>query len=125
MVRPRTGDFKYSDEEVAVMIEDIRILKKQNIRGVVVGLLSEDGRVDIERTKRYDAYRLLVFKNLNGHAGLSMKLYHWKVRFDPSHPAATVPLIWNELVCFHRAFDMTRDSNEGPNLLPFRFICTC
>lgn len=52
MIRPRTGDFKYTDQEVDVMIEDIRLCKTHGVRGVVVGLLDEDGRVDIEKTKR-------------------------------------------------------------------------
>ncbi|KAJ6609375.1 copper homeostasis CutC domain-containing protein [Mycena sp. CBHHK59/15] len=52
MVRPRTGDFLYSDDEVEVMLEDIRVFKRHGVRGVVLGVLKADGRVDLEVTKR-------------------------------------------------------------------------
>jgi copper homeostasis protein len=54
MVRPRIGDFVYSEEEVDVMLEDIRIFKQRNVRGFVVGALSKDGRVNAEMMKRCD-----------------------------------------------------------------------
>lgn len=52
MVRPRTGDFLYSDAELEVMLEDIRTFKEFGIRGIVVGVLKRNGRVDIERMRR-------------------------------------------------------------------------
>ncbi|KAJ7269402.1 copper homeostasis CutC domain-containing protein, partial [Mycena haematopus] len=52
MVRPRTGDFLYSEHEIEVMLEDIRVFKQHNVCGVVLGALKPDGRVDIEVTKR-------------------------------------------------------------------------
>ncbi|KAF8665333.1 hypothetical protein AX16_000352 [Volvariella volvacea WC 439] len=52
MIRPRTGDFLYTDTEVDVMIEDIRACKKYGVRGIVFGALTEEGRVDVERAKR-------------------------------------------------------------------------
>ncbi|TFK77403.1 copper homeostasis protein cutC [Pluteus cervinus] len=52
MIRPRTGDFKYTDEEIDVMIEDIKVCKEYGVRGVVFGLLTRDGRVDVEKAKR-------------------------------------------------------------------------
>ncbi|KAG5647745.1 hypothetical protein DXG03_008468 [Asterophora parasitica] len=77
MVRPRTGDFLYSDEELEVILEDIRIFKESGVRGIVVGVLDKDGRVDVERMKQI---------------------------VDEALPLE---------VCFHRAFDMTRDADEG------------
>lgn len=53
MIRPRTGDFLYSDEEIEVMLEDIRIFKSHGICGVVLGALKADGRVDVDVSKRY------------------------------------------------------------------------
>jgi copper homeostasis protein len=52
MVRPRTGDFFYSADEIDVMLRDIRIFKKYGVRGIVVGILTKDGRVDTDRMKR-------------------------------------------------------------------------
>ena len=53
MVRPRTGDFVYSVGEVATMLEDIRIFKTYGVRGIVVGALTPDGRIDQECMKRF------------------------------------------------------------------------
>lgn len=52
MIRPRVGDFLYSDFELEVMLEDIRTLREHGVRGFVVGVLTRDGRVDIERMRR-------------------------------------------------------------------------
>ena len=50
MVRPRGGDFCYSDVEFAVMREDLLALKRLGANGVVFGLLNPDGTIDRERT---------------------------------------------------------------------------
>ncbi|KAK1233681.1 hypothetical protein PQX77_003176 [Marasmius sp. AFHP31] len=52
MVRPRTGDFVYSENEADIMLEDIKAFKEAGVQGVVFGILTTDGRVDCERTKR-------------------------------------------------------------------------
>jgi len=39
MVRPRAGDFHYSDQEMDVMRTDIKILKENGADGFVLGLL--------------------------------------------------------------------------------------
>ena len=51
MVRPRGGDFCYSDDEILVMQEDIRMLKAFGCNGVVLGILQKDGKVNIAQTK--------------------------------------------------------------------------
>lgn len=48
MIRPRGGDFLYSDQEVEVMKKDIELTKGQGVDGFVLGALTEDGRVDAE-----------------------------------------------------------------------------
>ena len=39
MIRPRAGDFHYSDQEMDVMRTDIKILKENGADGFVFGLL--------------------------------------------------------------------------------------
>lgn len=48
MIRPRGGDFLYSDQEVEVMKKDIELIKSHGADGLVLGALTEDGRVDAE-----------------------------------------------------------------------------
>lgn len=52
IIRPRGGDFVYSDEEYAVMEADIRRAKELGSDGVVFGILGSDGSVDSERNGR-------------------------------------------------------------------------
>ena len=48
MIRPRGGDFLYSEQEVEVMRRDIQLMKSHGADGLVLGVLTEDGRVDAE-----------------------------------------------------------------------------
>ena len=51
LVRPRSGDFLYSEEEWEVMLRDVQILKDLGVDGVVIGALKEDGGVDVARMR--------------------------------------------------------------------------
>jgi len=50
LIRPRGGDFLYSDREYKVMKRDIEIAKDSGADGVVIGILGEKGTVDKKRT---------------------------------------------------------------------------
>lgn len=52
LIRPRGGDFVYTDHEFSAMRKDIRVAKTRGASGVVLGLLTAAGRVDMERTRR-------------------------------------------------------------------------
>lgn len=52
MIRPRGGDFVYSDLELEVMKLDILAAKKCGAKGVVFGLLTPDGSIDKPRTRQ-------------------------------------------------------------------------
>ena len=47
LVRPRGGDFVYSDTEVEQMKESIRLCRDLGVHGVVIGALTPDGRIDM------------------------------------------------------------------------------
>ncbi|HZY64064.1 MAG TPA: copper homeostasis protein CutC [Edaphobacter sp.] len=51
LLRPRGGDFVYTDAEFDVMREDLRHMRQMGISGIVVGVLQAEGVVDIERTR--------------------------------------------------------------------------
>lgn len=52
MIRPRGGNFVYSDREFAAMRRGIEAAKEFQMDGVVLGLLDSDGHIDIERTAK-------------------------------------------------------------------------
>jgi copper homeostasis protein len=51
IIRPRGGDFCYSEVEFAVMQHDVTLAKQLGADGVVIGVLTADGAIDIERTR--------------------------------------------------------------------------
>lgn len=51
MIRPRGGDFLYSDEEFEVMKEDVKAAKELGVDGVVFGCLTPEGTIDGIKTK--------------------------------------------------------------------------
>jgi copper homeostasis protein len=50
IVRPRGGDFCYSEAEFQAMGIDVDLAREAGAEGVVIGILREDGTVDAERT---------------------------------------------------------------------------
>ena len=51
IIRPRGGDFLYSDEEFTVMKQDILFCKESGCEGVAIGILKADGSIDTERCR--------------------------------------------------------------------------
>ena len=51
IIRPRGGDFLYSDVEHQTMLHDIEMAKKLGVDGVVFGCLTADGEIDMQRNK--------------------------------------------------------------------------
>ena len=47
LIRPRFGDFCYSEHEMEIMKSQIRALKAAGVEGVVIGVLDVDGNLDI------------------------------------------------------------------------------
>ena len=51
LIRPREGDFIYSNEEFELMKSDIAKFKEMGCKGIVSGVLNDDNSIDVERTK--------------------------------------------------------------------------
>lgn len=51
IIRPRGGDFVYSNDEFEIMKKDIVICKELGVETVVFGILNKENKIDIERTK--------------------------------------------------------------------------
>ena len=48
IIRPRGGDFLYSDLEREIMLEDVRMARRLGVDGVVFGGLTSDGDIDMD-----------------------------------------------------------------------------
>jgi copper homeostasis protein len=52
MLRPRRGDFTYTQAEFDVLLRDLYNMKKAGVHGFVAGFLTPDGNVDVPRVKQ-------------------------------------------------------------------------
>lgn len=51
IVRPRSGDFCYSEFELQIIKRDIEMAKEYGANGIVVGILKPNGEIDVDRMK--------------------------------------------------------------------------
>ena len=52
LIRPRSGNFVYSEAELDIMKQDIQLCKELGCHGIVSGVLNEDKTIDFDRTKK-------------------------------------------------------------------------
>lgn len=52
IIRPRGGDFLYTDDEFEIMLQDVNLCKQLGCDGVVTGMLNKDGSIDVVRTAK-------------------------------------------------------------------------
>ena len=52
IIRPRGGDFLYTDTEYDILRRDIELCGESGMDGIVCGILTYDGKIDIDRTAR-------------------------------------------------------------------------
>lgn len=53
LIRPRGGDFCYSDEELSIMLHDIQLCAHMGFDGVVVGALTPEGHIDMPACRAF------------------------------------------------------------------------
>lgn len=51
LIRPRSGNFTYSEEEFDIMLRDIAFCKKAGCAGIVSGFLTSENTIDSNKTK--------------------------------------------------------------------------
>jgi len=52
LIRPRSGDFLYTQPEFEIMLSDVRHAIESGCDGIVTGILNKDGTVDMERNSQ-------------------------------------------------------------------------
>jgi copper homeostasis protein CutC len=52
IIRPRGGDFCYTESEFAAMLDDVATVRELGFPGVVIGVLDVDGQVDSARMQK-------------------------------------------------------------------------
>jgi copper homeostasis protein len=77
LVRCRDGDFLFSEDEVQIMVQDVKSLVKGGADGIVIGCLDDNGYVDVKQCKK------LIQASKEASEGRTIN------------------------ITFHRAFDMT------------------
>ncbi|KAF5368426.1 hypothetical protein D9758_002217 [Tetrapyrgos nigripes] len=118
MVRPRTGDFLYTDEEIDVMIEDVKIFKNHGVQGVVFGVLTADGRVDEEKTKRLVQASLPLERHLTCPETLK-KAGPGVTRILTSGQGSSVPVSIETLQSlFQMTQAMSKEGLQTPTIMP-------
>lgn len=53
MVRPRGGNYLYSDQEIEIMKEEILFCKNHKVKGIVIGIANGDGHLNIQEISRF------------------------------------------------------------------------
>lgn len=95
LIRPRGGDFLYSETEQDIIVDDIFAARRAGVDGVVVGALTADGDVDQDACRRFiDAAKGEYVDFAEGDLDEAFFL-----------PPVSVT--------FHRAFDLCRDPNAA------------
>lgn len=70
MIRPRQGDFLYDQDDIDAMLLDIEAAAEAELRGVVLGLLTADGHIDLPLTQQLVDKARLYGLNVTFHRAI-------------------------------------------------------
>ena len=59
IIRPRGGDFFYTEDEIEIMKEDVKMCKSLGAEGVVLGMLTKDKKIDFSLVKEFVSLHIL------------------------------------------------------------------
>ncbi len=52
MIRPRQGDFLFNELDIECMLDDVRAAKQAGLNGIVIGVLTKNGDVDVALSQK-------------------------------------------------------------------------
>jgi copper homeostasis protein len=120
MIRPRAGDFVWSEADLAVMEADIAAARAAGLAGVVLGASLPDGRLDVAALQR-------LIAAANGGTKRRFLARNRAGAFEGSAPEfSKIPVAALDLT-LHRCFDLVPDpaaALEEAVALGFRRILT-
>ncbi|MFL1781008.1 Copper homeostasis protein CutC [Candidatus Hepatincolaceae symbiont of Richtersius coronifer] len=99
MIRPKGGDFYYTEDELQIMLNDIKYYKKLPVAGFVLGALKSQGDIGNSTTSIRSASNNSVPRNIS----FSPKI-DYKVMDKLITACGTLP------VTFHKAFDVLENA---------------
>lgn len=76
IIRPRAGDFFYSDAELEIMKRDIAVCKTLGVKGVVFGLLNKNRSVDVPNTRILAEAAVAIDVTFHRAIDMSHDLFH-------------------------------------------------
>lgn len=80
IIRPRAGDFLYTDKEFEIIQKDLLICKQLNCEGIVTGFLLKDGNID---KKRISLITELAFPmQVTFHRAFDRCIHHFQAMED-------------------------------------------
>ena len=64
LIRPRFGDFLYSEYELEIMRNEIKMFRNLGADGIVTGVLTRDGKIDVKNMEKFIIVRNII-TNIN------------------------------------------------------------
>ena len=98
LIRPRFGDFCYTEYEFDIIRSEVRRFRELGAQGVVIGMLRPDGSLDMEHLAQ-------LMEEAKGMSVTLHRAFDVCLHWIPAHVKSPVTL--------HRAFDVCRDPMEA------------
>ena len=79
MIRPRAGHFSYTKEEVEIIEQDILFAREVGCRGIVIGALTTDFKLDLSLLKRWKIFAGSMYFTFNRAIDVVIDPFHFVV----------------------------------------------